>query len=139
MKTMSRLSAAERRQQNVGSRASAAARGHGRACRRCDSKQFGFRKNHSTIHAMINLFDTCLEGLESRLTVGGIFLDISKAFDCVDHDILLQKLDRYGIRGKMLDSDWFKSYLSERELFVSIDGKSSHWRVPKPIFSQTSK
>ena len=88
-----------------------------------NSKQFGFRKNHSTIHAMINLFDTCLEGLESRLTVGGLFLDISKAFDCVDHDILLQKLDRYGIRGKMLD--WFKSYLSERELFVSIDGKSS--------------
>ena len=89
-----------------------------------NNKQFGFRKKHSTIHAMINLFDTCIESLENRLTVGGIFLDISKAFDCVDHDILLQKLNRYGIRGKMWN--WFQSYLSERELFVSVDGKSSN-------------
>ena len=87
-------------------------------------KQFGFRKKHSTIHAMINLFDTCLESLENRLTVGGVFLDISKAFDCVDHHILLKKLEIYGIRGIALD--WFKSYLTDRELFVSVDGVSSN-------------
>ena len=88
-----------------------------------NEKQFGFRKNHSTIHAMINLFDTCLESLDQKLAVGGIFLDISKAFDCVDHDILLKKLDRYGVRGKAFD--WFKSYLTDRELYVTVDGVSS--------------
>ena len=89
-----------------------------------NDRQFGFRKKHSTIHAMINLLDTCLEGLEKRLSVGGIFLDISKAFDCVDHEILLKKLHNYGIRGNVLN--WFRSYLTERELFVSINGKFSH-------------
>ena len=88
-----------------------------------NKKQFGFRKHHSTIHAMINLLDTCLEGLDQKLTVGGIFLDISKAFDCVDHEILFAKLENIGIRGIALD--WFKSYLSDRELFVSIKNKSS--------------
>ena len=88
-----------------------------------NKKQFGFRKHHSTIHAMINLLDTCLEGLDQKLTVGGIFLDISKAFDCVDHEILFAKLENIGIRGIALD--WFKSYLSDRELFVSIKDKSS--------------
>ena len=64
-----------------------------------NKKQFGFRKHHSTIHAMINLLDTCLEGLDQKLTVGGIFLDISKAFDCIDHEILFAKLENIGIRG----------------------------------------
>jgi exonuclease III len=88
-----------------------------------NNRQFGFRKHHSTIHAMINLLDTCLDGLNERLTVGGIFLDISKAFDSVDHSILLAKLENYGIRGIVLQ--WFKSYLCERELFVSVNGTSS--------------
>ena len=88
-----------------------------------NNRQFGFRKHHNTVHAMINLLDTCLDGLDERLTVGGVFLDISKAFDSVDHSILIRKLENYGIRGIVLD--WFKSYLSERELYVSVDGVSS--------------
>ena len=87
--------------------------------------QFGFRKKHSTIHAMINILDTSLEALDQKLTVGGVFLDISKAFDCVDHDILLHKLENYGIRGNVYD--WFKSYLSNRKQFVTINGKSSDY------------
>ena len=93
-----------------------------------NKNQFGFRKKHSTIHAMINLLDTCLNSLDQKLTVGGVFLDISKAFDCVDHNILFDKLKNYGIRGNILE--WFKSYLSNRELYVSVDGEvSSNYKL----------
>ena len=86
--------------------------------------QFGFRKSHSTDHAMINLYDTCLDGLDNKLTTGSVFLDISKAFDCVDHDILLYKLNHYGIRGVVYQ--WFKSYLTDRKQYVEVKGCRSH-------------
>ena len=79
-----------------------------------NNNQFGFRRNHSTNDAMINLFETTLDGLENKLKVGGIFLDISKAFDCVNHDILLRKLEYYGIRSNALM--WFESYLKNRSI-----------------------
>lgn len=85
-----------------------------------------FEKKHSSIHAMINILDTSLEALDKKkLTVEGVFLDINKAFDCVDHEILLHKLGNCGIRGNVYD--WFKSYLSNRKQFVSINGKSSNY------------
>ena len=89
-----------------------------------NNSQFGFRSKHSTNHAVINLTETTLEALESNLEVGGVFLDIAKAFDCVNHDILLRKLEYYGFRGSSLM--WFESYLKNRSQFVNIRGQKSN-------------
>ena len=89
-----------------------------------NSSQFGFRSKHSTNHAIINLAESTLESIENSLKVGGVFLDIAKAFDCVNHDILLRKLEYYGFRGQTLM--WFQSYLSDRSQFVNIKGQQSN-------------
>ena len=61
--------------------------------------QFGFRKNYSTSLALIDVVDNIYEKLDANQTVVGIYLDLTKAFDTVNHDILLYKLQNYGIRG----------------------------------------
>ena len=86
-------------------------------------KQFGFRQKHSTAHALISMTEEIRHSLDNNLNVCGIFLDFQKAFDTVDHSILLDKLEFYGIRGIPLN--WFKSYLFNRQQFVSINGTDS--------------
>jgi len=76
------------------------------------NKQFGFRKNHSTTHAIIEVVDKITEALDQRKITIGVFLDLSKAFDTIKHDILFKKLEHYGIRGLALK--WLKSYLTDR-------------------------
>ena len=78
--------------------------------------QFGFRKQHSTSHAIITLIEKVSKALDTGKIVVGVFLDLKKAFDTVDHTILLRKLKLYGIRGKV--HDWFSSYLNNRSQFV---------------------
>ena len=68
--------------------------------------QFGFRAKHSTNHALINLTEMVREALDSGKFAGGIFVDLQKAFDTVDHEILLNKLEYYGIRG--IANKWFR-------------------------------
>jgi retron-type reverse transcriptase len=80
--------------------------------------QFGFRANHSTAQAILLITDKIQNSIEKKLFSCGIFLDLSKAFDTVNHDILIQKLEYYGIRG--LPGDSFRSYLTSRFQFVSI-------------------
>ena len=70
--------------------------------------QYGFRKNHSTSLALLDLVDKITLAIDERKYTVGIFLDLSKAFDTVNHDILFDKLSFYGIRG--LPLDWLKSY-----------------------------
>ena len=70
-----------------------------------NEKQFGFRTNHSTYMAIIELVDKVVSAVERNESTLGIFLDISKAFDTIDHDILLYKLEYCGFRGIVLD--WF--------------------------------
>ena len=69
--------------------------------------QFGFRSKHSTTHALISITKIIQVALDSGNFACGIFIDLQKAFDTVDHDILLNKLNHYGIRGS--PSSWFES------------------------------
>ena len=87
------------------------------------NKQFGFRANHSTIHAILLIVDKIQTAIENGKYSCGLFLDLSKAFDTVDHNILIHKLQNFGIRGPAID--WFKSYLSDRMQYVSIGGVKS--------------
>ena len=83
------------------------------------NKQFGFRKEHSTEHAILQLTTQILQSFDEDQFTIGIFIDLSKAFDTVDHSILLKKLSYYGVRNNNLK--WFKSYLSNRKQYISTD------------------
>ncbi|MBY0580760.1 MAG: hypothetical protein K2P53_03665 [Rickettsiales bacterium] len=85
--------------------------------------QFGFRSKHSTCHALISITEKIRKALDNSNFVCGIFIDLQKAFDTVDHNILISKLKHYGIRG--IVNDWFRSYLTDRKQFVSINGYNS--------------
>jgi hypothetical protein len=87
------------------------------------SSQYGFRSNHSTIDALTEFVQDTLNAFENHEYTLGIFLDLSKAFDTIDHSILLKKLEHYGIRGIALE--WFRSYLSERTQYVSYNNTIS--------------
>ena len=84
-----------------------------------DPTQFGFRRNRSTVQAVMDHLEFVYNNLDDGNTVVSIFMDFSKAFDCLDQDILLNKLKSYGIRG--ITNQWFKSYLSNRKQFVSVN------------------
>ena len=87
-------------------------------------KQFGFRKKHSTIDALIELMEN-VRRFGAKNT-SSFFIDLKKAFDTIDHPILLFKLEKYGIRGQALH--WFTSYLSNRKQRVEVNGSSSNWK-----------
>ena len=89
--------------------------------------QFGFRENNSTELAITTFYDKLLKNLDENKITCSIFLDLKKAFDSVNHEILLQKLYHYGFRGKMFKL--LASYLSERYICVKIDGKVSSSRL----------
>ena len=85
--------------------------------------QFGFRQQYSTSHALINITENIRKALDDGNAGCGVFIDLQKACDTVDHQILLAKLNHYGIRG--VSNDWFKSYLSNRNQYVSMNGYES--------------
>ena len=86
--------------------------------------QFGFRQQYSTFHALISPTEDIRKNLDKGNIGCGIFVDLQKAFDTVELDILLAKLEHYGIRG--IAYEWFKSYLFGEKQFVSINGHVSN-------------
>ena len=92
-------------------------------------QQFDFRKGHSTEDAIAQLVDQIYESFENDKYTVGIFIHLSKAFDTVDHTILLKKLEIYGITGASLA--WFRSYLTNRKQYICInnDTKANEQKV----------
>ena len=84
--------------------------------------QYGFRSGRSCEQALLNAQNILLESLSKQQISLLLLIDFSKAFDMVDHSILLYKLEHYGIRGVALK--WLESYLSNRKQFVSINGST---------------
>ena len=89
--------------------------------------QSGFRPLHSTSTALINITDEWLRSFDHGDMVGVVMLDLKKAFDTVDLDILIQKLKHYGVDGNGIN--WFQSYLKGRSHYTTINGKSSSSRT----------
>ena len=91
--------------------------------------QYGFRRKHSTYMALMVLIDKITKALENGEFIIGVFLDFTKAFDTVNHEILSDKLSHYGIRGPALK--WFRSYLGGRSQFVTYNGAKSSKKIIK--------
>ena len=85
--------------------------------------QFGFRKGYSTEYAIIQSCDKIINTLAKKEHIIGIFLDLSKAFDNIDHKILIHKLSKLGVRGIILS--WFENYLSNRKQYVAFHSFNS--------------
>ena len=90
--------------------------------------RFGFSKDQSTSYALIKLYGKVSCAIDNREITVGVFIDLSKGFDTVDHNLLLEKVDQYGIRGLALN--WFRSYLSNRQQYLEFN---SFWSCRRQI------
>ena len=85
--------------------------------------QYGFQRGKSTDHAIFDIHENIIHSLEKGEIPCCIFLDFAKAFDTVNKDILITKLNHYGIRGNALN--WINSYLTDRKQCVTVNGETS--------------
>ena len=89
------------------------------------SNQYVFQSGYNTTVFLIDLIDEVTKALDEEKYAVSIFLDLSKAFDTVNHSVLSSKLDLYGIRGN--ENQWFRSYLSNRKQKVFVNGVESNF------------
>ena len=92
-----------------------------------DNRQWAYRKGKSTEQLLIHPAERWREAIERKLFVGILFVDFTKTFDTVSHNVLLQKLNHLGIRGDIWL--WLKKYLTERRQFVRINGFDSDTHI----------
>ena len=85
--------------------------------------QRGFQTNHSTCTAAMDLLNEITKNLYKKYLTLGLFIDVSKAFDSINHDILLSKLEYYGIRG--VANSWLHSYITNRFQYTESANSSS--------------
>ena len=85
--------------------------------------QYGFQENKSTSLAIMDMYSNLIKAIDGKQYSCGVFLDFEKAFDAVNHDLLIEKIEHYGIRG--IANEWFKSYLSNRYQKVKIGNTMS--------------
>ena len=95
------------------------------------SEQFGFRAGHSTDHALLELIDQICDSFNEKYYFLRILIDLSKAFDTVDHSILLKKLEHYGIKVRNLS--WFQSYPSNRKQYIEYKQENKTKRSKFPF------
>ena len=97
------------------------------------SLQFGFRAKHSTLHALISLTESVKQTVDESMFGCGVFIDLPKAFDTVNHPVLLRKLQHYDVRGTALNC--FSSYLTDRKQYVSVNWHTSdHLKISCGVF-----
>lgn len=94
-------------------------------------EQAGFRPNRSTQDVILRATDDWMRALDCGQIVETVMIDLSKAFDTINHNLLLKKLCAYGIRGSELS--WFTDYLAERKMRVVVDA----WRVGQGVYGRT--
>ena len=85
--------------------------------------QFGFRSGHSTDYAILYMYDKIIEAFRKKEHIIAVYMDLSKAFDTIDHKILIHKLKNYGVRGVALS--WFIDYLKNRQQYVTFQSQDS--------------
>lgn len=89
-----------------------------------NESQYGFRLGRSTASATMNIVEDIVNATDNKKHTIGVFIDLKKAFDTVDHSILLSKLKLYGVRGIVLD--WLSSYLNKRQQYVQYNNNKSN-------------
>ena len=87
----------------------------------------GFRRNYSTQHILLRLIENCKKALDTKQTASALLMDLSKAFDCLNHDLMIAKLNAYGFSRSALN--FTLSYLSQRKQKVKINGSFSEWKT----------
>ncbi|PNF35250.1 hypothetical protein B7P43_G06859, partial [Cryptotermes secundus] len=97
-------------------------------------EQYGFRNGASTQNAIFNLTNSVYKAWNNKELVVGIFCDLTRAFDCVNHDLLIQKLEHYGIRGSILK--WFESYLFNRKQRTLLQTQNLNTSVSRWLTSR---
>jgi hypothetical protein len=103
--------------------------------------QHGFRSHRSTETALQDFINNARAAIDKKLYPIGLFLDLTKAYDVLDHQLLLEKLNSYGVRG--LANSWFKSYLTDQQQYVEVtnskQGKVTskinklNWEYPRAL------